>query len=257
MRIADLPKIYLTMCGLSRLFVVRNVERLASPGVRIGCPTAISFPRAGAASAQPSSPGPSSLGTSASMNSGFKQESPSSSPFSSSQSEQLSQGTDTNFCPISRLNPYINYWKIKARVTQKSPLQSWSNDRGSGVRFQITFMDKTGKIQATSFEERLYGVLQKHSVYTVSNAAVNPIRKEFTKLDHDCEIILKGGALIEEVSHIFAVTLTYVNTIVFQSESDGDVPNSWETFIPLRDLQSQEKGSLCGNFKSDLALCLR
>jgi ssDNA-binding replication factor A large subunit len=34
-------------------------------------------------------------------------------------------------------------WTIKARVTQKSEIKHWSNSKGEGKLFSVTFMDET------------------------------------------------------------------------------------------------------------------
>ena len=34
-------------------------------------------------------------------------------------------------------------WTIKARVTQKSDIKHWSNSKGEGKLFSVTFMDET------------------------------------------------------------------------------------------------------------------
>lgn len=43
--------------------------------------------------------------------------------------------------PISALNPYTNRWTIKARVTYKSEIRSWSNAKGEGTLFNIELLD--------------------------------------------------------------------------------------------------------------------
>lgn len=58
-----------------------------------------------------------------------------------------STGT-TNTVPISALNPYQNKWTICARVINKSDIRRWSNSRGDGKLFSVTFSDASvsGKI---------------------------------------------------------------------------------------------------------------
>ncbi|KAI6022254.1 hypothetical protein PISMIDRAFT_8624 [Pisolithus microcarpus 441] len=42
--------------------------------------------------------------------------------------------------PIEGLTPYQNNWTIKARVTFKSEVRTWSNQRGDGKLFNVTLM---------------------------------------------------------------------------------------------------------------------
>uniref|UniRef100_A0A1B0BY64 Uncharacterized protein n=1 Tax=Glossina palpalis gambiensis TaxID=67801 RepID=A0A1B0BY64_9MUSC len=53
--------------------------------------------------------------------------------------------------PIASLSPYHNKWVIKARVTAKSVIRSWSNARGEGKLFSMDLMDESGEIRATAF----------------------------------------------------------------------------------------------------------
>ena len=56
--------------------------------------------------------------------------------------------------PIKEINPYSNKWTIKARVTKKSDMRSWSNAKGQGTLFSIDLLDNEGtEIRATFFKE--------------------------------------------------------------------------------------------------------
>lgn len=55
--------------------------------------------------------------------------------------------------PISGLSPYQNKWVIKARVTGKSPMRTWSNAKGEGKLFNFDLMDESGQIRVTAFRE--------------------------------------------------------------------------------------------------------
>lgn len=55
--------------------------------------------------------------------------------------------------PISALSPYQNKWVIKARVTAKSAIRTWSNAKGEGKLFSMDLMDESGQIRVTAFRD--------------------------------------------------------------------------------------------------------
>jgi replication factor A1 len=104
--------------------------------------------------------------------------------------------------PIVALTPYQNNWRIKARVVQKSDVRHYSNQRGEGRFFSVTFMDDSGEIKGTAWNaavDDLYEKLQENRVYFVSKARVNLAKKKFSTLTNDYELSLDRGVEIEEV----------------------------------------------------------
>lgn len=57
--------------------------------------------------------------------------------------------------PISSLSPYQNKWVIKARITARSAIRTWSNAKGEGKLFSVDLMDESGQIRATAFREQV------------------------------------------------------------------------------------------------------
>lgn len=71
--------------------------------------------------------------------------------------------------PISALTPYHNKWTIKARVTSKSDIRTWSNSRGEGKLFNFELMDESGEIRCTAFKElvdKFYNYLEVNAFLT-------------------------------------------------------------------------------------------
>lgn len=65
--------------------------------------------------------------------------------------------------PIASISPYQNNWTIKARITAKSPIRTWSNAKGEGKLFSIDLVDESGEIRATLFRDQVdkfYNILQ-------------------------------------------------------------------------------------------------
>ena len=116
--------------------------------------------------------------------------------------------------PIEGLSPYQNNWTIKALVTQKSEIKTWSNPRGEGKLFNVTFMDDSGEIRGTAFNlvaDELYPKLEEGKVYYVSKARVNLAKKKFSNVNNDYELGLERNTEVEEVNlfyHILGTLLT-------------------------------------------------
>ncbi|PLW06791.1 hypothetical protein PCANC_25350 [Puccinia coronata f. sp. avenae] len=103
--------------------------------------------------------------------------------------------------PIAGLNPFANKWKIKARVSQKSEVKRWSNARGEGKLFSVTFLDESGQIKATGFNDavdNLYDSLQEGKVYSVSRGKINIAKKQYNTTGHDYEIVFENSTEVEE-----------------------------------------------------------
>ena len=104
--------------------------------------------------------------------------------------------------PIEGLSPYSNNWTIRARVTQKSEIRNWSNQRGEGKLFSVTLMDETGEIRGTGFNlavDQLYDKSEEGKVYYISKARVNLAKKKFNNVANDYELALEKNTEVEEV----------------------------------------------------------
>ena len=120
-------------------------------------------------------------------------------------SNQLSaRSARANIYPIEALSPYQNNWTIKARVTSKSEVKHWSNQRGEGKLFNVTLMDESGEIKATGFNdavEMLYDKFQEGKVYFISKARVNLARKKFSNIANDYELSFERHTEVDEVQY--------------------------------------------------------
>lgn len=101
---------------------------------------------------------------------------------------------------ISSLNPYQNKWSIKARVTNKSGIRTYSNARGEGKLFNIELLDHTGEIKMSGFNEqcdKFYDMLQIDKVYYFSKAQLKTANKQYSKLNCDYEMTMNNETVIE------------------------------------------------------------
>lgn len=113
-----------------------------------------------------------------------------------------SEKSGRSIFPIEGLSPYQNNWTIKARVTQKSDVRMWSNQRGEGKLFNVTLMDESGEIRGTAFNavvDLLYDKLEEGKVYYISKARVNLAKKKFSNIQNEYELGLERNTEVEEV----------------------------------------------------------
>lgn len=132
--------------------------------------------------------------------------------------------------PIEGLSPYQNRWTIKARVTSKSDIRHWSNQRGEGKLFSVNLLDDSGEIKATGFNDtvdRFYPLLQENHVYLISKARVNIAKKQFSNLQNEYEITLENSTEIEECTDA------------------SDVPEVKYEFVRINELETVQTNQTC------------
>ena len=85
-------------------------------------------------------------------------------------------GAASQTTPISALNPYVNRWTIKVRVTSKSDVRTWSNPKSSGSMFKVELLDEAGsEIGAAFFKEavaKFFDTIQVGGVYYMGGGKV-------------------------------------------------------------------------------------
>lgn len=140
-----------------------------------------------------------------------------------------SGGSHGSIHPIEALSPYAHRWTIKARCTHKGDIKTWHNKNGEGKLFSSNFLDDSGEIRATGFNDAVdqwYDVLQEGSVYYVSSPCrVQLAKKQFSNLNNDYELTFEKDTVIEKAE-----------------DMDG-VPQVRYNFTSLADLQTVEKDS--------------
>ncbi|KAL2017004.1 hypothetical protein VTK56DRAFT_2685 [Thermocarpiscus australiensis] len=129
--------------------------------------------------------------------------------------------------PIEALSPYSHKWTIKARVTTKSDIKTWHKSSGEGKLFSVNFLDESGEIRATAFNDQVdqfYDILQEGSVYYISSPCkVQLAKKQFSNLPNDYELVLERDTVIEK------------------AEDQSSVPQIRFNFCSIQELQDVEK----------------
>ncbi|AQZ11592.1 RFA1 (YAR007C) [Zygosaccharomyces parabailii] len=129
---------------------------------------------------------------------------------------------------IEQLSPYQNIWTIKARVSYKGDIKTWHNQKGDGKLLNLNFLDTSGEIRATAFNDmatKFNEMLQEGKVYFVSKARLQPAKPQFTNLSHPYELSLDRETVIEEC------------------HDETDVPKTHFSFIKLNTVENQEANS--------------
>lgn len=129
--------------------------------------------------------------------------------------------------PISSLSPYQNKWVIKARVTSKSGIRTWSNARGEGKLFSMDLMDESGEIRATAFKEqcdKFYDLIQVDSVYYISKCQLKPANKQYSSLNNAYEMTFSGETVVQ----------------LCEDTDDDPIPEIKYNLVPISDVSGME-----------------
>ena len=132
-------------------------------------------------------------------------------------------------CPIDVLTPYYNAWTIKARVTTKGSMKTWSKATGEGKLFSFEVTDSKGEIRITAFNkeaDKFFDMIQIGKVYYISKGQVKTANKKFNP----------------NSSNEYEVTLTS-DTVIQPSEESDEIPKMRYKFIEIKDLENQQKNA--------------
>ncbi|XP_065846817.1 replication protein A 70 kDa DNA-binding subunit-like isoform X2 [Oscarella lobularis] len=132
--------------------------------------------------------------------------------------------------PIKNLNPYQTKWTIRARVTNISPLKTWSNSRGDGQLFSVDLVDESDEIRGTAFNDearKFYPLIRKGQMYYISRCQLRPANKKYTSIKNDYELYFSPETTVEPCSD-FA----------------GNVPEVRYDFVEIKKIEDVPKDSM-------------
>jgi len=115
----------------------------------------------------------------------------------------MSAGGD--FFPIRELSSYTTKWTIRARVTARGPLRSYTA-KGSGAAgkvFNVDLLDKEGgEIRANFFSEGgdLYEKLAIGKCFTFRGGSIRIANRQYNTCNHRYELTFDKAGQVEEVS---------------------------------------------------------
>ena len=70
-------------------------------------------------------------------------------------------------------------WVIKARVTNKSSIRTWSNSRGEGKLFNFDLLDESGEIRCTAFRDQVDKFYDMIEVQKIVFTSMEKIGKDY------------------------------------------------------------------------------
>ncbi|XP_063061123.1 replication protein A 70 kDa DNA-binding subunit [Engraulis encrasicolus] len=138
-------------------------------------------------------------------------------------------GGTSKIAPIASLNPYQSKWTIRARITNKSGIRTWSNSRGDGKLFSMDLVDESGEIRVTAFNQevdKFHSLVEQGKVYYISKGTLKMANKQYSTLKNDYEMTLNG------------------ESSVIPCEDCQEVPTLQCDFVPIGDLEAREKDSI-------------
>jgi replication factor A1 len=218
--VAVIEKLTCNFVQNKRLIIILALRVVSTDEEKIGSPVAIATPAPPQDQAAASNDANAVASSSAAA--AIPHEQPPAQPPRQQASAQRSGRTGSIY-PIEGLSPYQNNWTIKARVTQKSDIKIWSNQRGEGKLFNVTLMDESGEIRGTGFNQvvdDLYDKLEEGKVYFVSKARVNLAKKKFSNLSNDYELSLEKNTEIEECHEAAGVPMIKYNFVELSGLED-------------------------------------
>jgi replication factor A1 len=131
--------------------------------------------------------------------------------------------------PIAQLNMYQNRFTIRARVTSKSDIRTWSNAKGEGSLFSIDLLDSSGiDIRATLFKEAVdafYNYFEVGKVYTISGGRLKVANTKFNTCKSGYELTLDQNSEIHLV------------------DDTGDIQIQSFSFVKIGDLETAQENS--------------
>lgn len=135
-------------------------------------------------------------------------------------------GTEGPITPISSLNMYQSQWTVKARVTGKSDVRTWSNARGEGSLFSFEILDNSGTdLRCTCFKEavdKFYNLLEVDKVYTLTGGRLKVANMQYNTCKSNFECTFDQNAEIRRV------------------DDDGAIQQNVYDFTRIGDLESIE-----------------
>lgn len=129
---------------------------------------------------------------------------------------------------INSLNMYNNRWTIRARITNKSDVRTWTNAKSEGTLFSIDMLDQSGDIKGTFFKEcvdKYYNMIEVNKVYTISGGRLKVANQKWNTCKSQYEITFD------------------MNTEIHLADDDRSIQYQNYEFVKIADIQNMAEKS--------------
>ncbi|KAM9846419.1 replication protein A 70 kDa DNA-binding subunit-like [Aulostomus maculatus] len=140
-----------------------------------------------------------------------------------------SPGSTAKVIPIASLNPYQSKWTVRARVTNKSNIRTWSNSKGEGKLFSFDIVDESGEIKITAFNkevDKFFSLVEQGKVYYITKATLKVANKQYSKLKNDYEMTL------------------HAHSTIIQCDDTQGIPTTQCDFVSIAELYDRDKDDI-------------
>ncbi|XP_015183898.1 PREDICTED: replication protein A 70 kDa DNA-binding subunit isoform X2 [Polistes dominula] len=145
-------------------------------------------------------------------------------------SSSYDHSSEITTTPIVALSPYQNKWVIKARVTSKSNIITWSNSRGEGKLFSCDLVDESGEIRCTAFRDqcdKFFDMINVGKIYYISRCNLKTANKQYSTLKNDYEMSMTSETEVipchDEVDSIPTIQFDFIPINLIENKERNDI----------------------------------
>jgi len=161
----------------------------------------------------------------------------------------VAESAAESYFPISEISAYQSRgWKIKARVTRKAPMRSFTARGVANKVFSVDLLDASGgEIRASFFGTAADSFLDKLIVgkcYTLAQGNVRVANRAYNTCNHRYELVFDKEAVVEEASEdaqIDTVKYNFMNLRMLETKAAPCIVDLCGVVVAFQGLQTIRK----------------